>query len=159
MDWGGTIMNKYLSRDNKSRHRRYTTDIFEMAVAIVTQTPIQCIAIQPNNLKELPQFELDFLKKVPTTWNDTRFLDGYPGKYVALARQHGDNWYVAGLNAESQAKTLTIKMPEWKGKTVNYYVDDVQNGPQLRQLKFDKTGQAKATIQSNGGIILTDAVP
>ena len=159
MDWGGTIMNKYLSRDNKSRHRRYTTDIFEMAVAIVTQTPIQCIAIQPNNLKELPQFELDFLKKVPTTWNDTRFLDGYPGKYVALARQHGDNWYVAGLNAESQAKTLTIKMPEWKGKTVNYYVDGAQNGPQLRQLKFDKTGQAKATIQSNGGIILTDAVP
>ena len=159
MDWGGTIMNKYLSRDNKSRHRRYTTDIFEMAVAIVTQTPIQCIAIQPNNLKELPQFELDFLKMVPTTWDNTRFLDGYPGKYVVLARQHGDNWYVAGLNAESQAKTLTIKMPEWKGKTVNYYVDDAQEGPQLRQLKFDKTGQAKATIQPNGGIILTDMAP
>ena len=159
MDWGGTIMNKYLSRDNKSRHRRYTTDIFEMAVAIVTQTPIQCIAIQPNNLKELPQFELDFLKKVPTTWNNTRFLDGYPGKYVVLARQHGDNWYVAGLNAESQAKTLAIKMPEWKGKTVNYYVDNAQEGPQLRQLKFDKTGQAKATIQPNGGIILTDMAP
>ena len=159
MDWGGTIMNKYLSRDNKSRHRRYTTDIFEMAVAIVTQTPIQCIAIQPNNLKELPQFEIDFLKKVPTTWDNTRFLDGYPGKYVVLARQHGDNWYVAGLNAESQAKTLTIKMPEWKGKTVNYYVDDAQEGPQLRQLKFDKTGQAKATIQPNGGIILTDMAP
>ena len=40
MDWGGTIMNKYLSRDNKSRHRRYTTDIFEMAAAITTQTRI-----------------------------------------------------------------------------------------------------------------------
>lgn len=159
MDWGGTIMNKYLSRDNKSRHRRYTTDIFEMAVAIVTQTPIQCIAIQPNNLQELPQFELDFLKKVPTTWNNTRFLDGYPGKYVVLARQHGDNWYVAGLNAEAQAKTMTIKMPEWKGQTINCYVDDAQKGPQLRQLKFDKTGQAKVTIQPNGGIILTDMVP
>jgi hypothetical protein len=50
-------------------------------------------------------------------------------------------------------------MPEWKGKTVNYYVDDAQEGPQLRQLKFDKTGQAKATIQPNGGIILTDMAP
>ena len=49
--------------------------------------------------------------------------------------------------------------PEWKGKTVNYYVDDAQEGPQLRQLKFDKTGQAKATIQPNGGIILTDMAP
>ena len=155
MDWGGTIMNKYLSRDNKSRHKRYTTDIFEMAVAITTQTPIQCIAMQPNNLEELPQFELDFLKAVPTIWHETRFIDGYPGKYVVLARRHEANWYVAGLNAESQPKTLTIEMPEWAGQTVSYYVDDPKAGPQLRQLKFDKKGKAKVVIQPNGGIILT----
>lgn len=154
MDWGGTIMNKYLSRDNKSRHRRYTTDIFEMASAITNQTPIQCIAIQPNNLNELPQFELDFLKQVPTTWSRTRFLDGYPGKYVVLARKHDDTWYVAGLNAEPQPKTLTITMNELAGKMVDYYVDDPKKGPQLQQLKFDKKGQAKVTIQPMGGIIL-----
>ena len=154
MDWGGTIMNKYLSRDNKSRHRRYTTDIFEMAAAITTQTRIQCIAMQPNNLGELPQFELDFLRKIPTTWNDTRFLDGYPGKYVVLARRHGNDWYVAGLNAEAQAKTLIITMPEWAGQTVSYYVDDAKKGPQLRQLKIDKEGKTKVVIQPNGGIIL-----
>ena len=154
MDWGGTIMNKYLSRDNKSRHKRYTTDIFEMAAAITTKTRIQCIAMQPNNLDELPQFELDFLREVPTVWHDTRFLDGYPGKFVVLARRNGDNWYVAGLNAEPQPKTLTIKMEEWAGQTVSYYVDDPKAGPQLRQLKFDKKGQAKITMQSNGGIIL-----
>jgi hypothetical protein len=154
MDWGGTIMNKYLSRDNKSRHRRYTTDIYEMASAITNQTPVQCIAIQPNNLTELPQFELDFLKQVPTTWDKTRFIDGYPGKYVVLARKHDDNWYVAGLNAESQAKMLIIEMEEWAGKTVDYYVDDPKKGPQLQQLKFDKKGKAKVTIQPMGGIIL-----
>ena len=154
MDWGGTIMNKFLSRDNKSRHRRYTTDIFEMASAIVNQTGIQCIAMQPNNLEELPQFELDFLKAVPTTWDETRFLDGYPGKYVVLARRHGSDWYVAGLSAEPQAKTLSLTMPEWAGKTAGYYVDDAKKGPQLRQLKFDKKGQVKVTLQPNGGIIL-----
>ena len=154
MDWGGTIMNKYLSRDTKSRHRRYTTDIFEMAASITTQTRVQCIAMQPNNFDELPQFELDFLREVPTVWHDTRFLDGYPGKYVVLARRNGDNWYVAGLNAESQPKTLTITMEEWAGKAVSYYVDDPKAGPQLRQLKFDKKGQAKITIQPNGGVIL-----
>lgn len=157
MDWGGTIMNKYLSRDNKSRHRRYTTDIFEMAAAITTQTRVQCIAMQPNNLEELPQFELDFLREVPTVWHDTRFLDGYPGKYVVLARRNGDNWYVAGLNAETQAKTLTITMEEWAGQTVSYYVDDPKAGPQPRQLKFDKKGKAKVVIQPNGGIILKSA--
>jgi hypothetical protein len=155
MDWGGTIMNKYLSRDNKSRHKRYTTDIFEMAVSITTRTTIQCIAMQPNNLDELPQFELDFLRQVPTLWHETRFLDGYPGKYVVLARRNVNDWYVAGLNAESQPKTLTITMKEWAGKTVDYYVDDAKTKePQLKQLKFDKKGQAKVTIQPMGGIIL-----
>ena len=154
MDWGGTIMNKYLSKDNKSRHRRYTTDIFEMASAITNQTAVQCIAMQPNNLDELPPFELDFLKAVPTTWDETRFLDGYPGRYVVLARRHGSDWYVAGLNAEPQAKTLTITMPEFAGRTVSYYMDDAKKGPQLRQLKFNKRGQAKVTMQPNGGMIV-----
>ena len=154
MDWGGTIMNRFMSRDNKSRHRRYTTDIFEMAAAITTQTAIQCIAIQPNNLTELPQFELDFLRQVPTTWDETRLLDGYPGRYVVLARRHADQWYVAGLNAETQPKTLTVVMPEMAGQTVSYYVDDAKQGAQLRQLKFNKRGEAKVTIQPNGGVIL-----
>jgi hypothetical protein len=154
MDWGGTIMNRFMSRDNKSRHKRYTTDIFEMASAITNQTAIQCIAIQPNNLKELPQFELDFLKAVPTTWDETRFIDGYPGRYVVLARRHGDDWYVAGLNAEATARTLTVTIEELAGKTVGYYVDDAKKGPQLRQLKFDKRGNAKVTMQPGGGIII-----
>ena len=154
MDWGGTIMNRYLSRDNKSRHRRYTTDIFEMASAIVNQTPVQCIALQPNNLEELPQFELDFLRGVPTTWDQTTFVDGYPGRYVVLARRHGSDWYVAGLNAEQQPKTVTVTIAEWAGKTVNCYVDDAKKGPQLRQLKFDKNGRAKVTMQPNGGVVL-----
>ena len=155
MDWGGTIMNKYLSKDNKSRHPRHTTDIFEMAAAITIQTSIQCIAIQPNNLTELPEFELDFLKKVPTTWDETQYIDGYPGKFVVLARRHGTDWYVAGLNAEKEEKRLTLNLPQFAGRTVNYYVDDAKKGPQLQQLKVEEDGTAKVTIQPNGGIILT----
>lgn len=154
MDWGGTMMNKYLSRDNRSRHRRYTTDIFEMAAAIVNQTAVQCIAIQPNNLEELPAFELDFLKTVPTTWDEVRFIDGYPGRYVVLARRHGNDWYVAGLNAGREARAVTVIMPEWAGKSVGCYVDDARKGPQLRPLKFNKQGVAKVTMLPDGGLIL-----
>jgi hypothetical protein len=161
MDWGGTIMNKYLSRDNKSRHRRYTTDIFEMASAITNQTSIQCIAIQPNNLteNELPQFEVDWLKAVPTTWDETRFIDGYPGRYVVLARRHGDNWYVVGLNALKEPLKLTLDLTKfWSaGSQLKYYVDDAKTGqPTLTTLKTDKKGKAKVVIQPDGGIILQD---
>ena len=156
MDWGGIIMNKYLSKDNKSRHTRKTTDIFEMASGLIMQTSVQCVAMQPNNLQELPQFEMDFLKTLPTTWDETRYIDGYPGKYVVLARRHGNDWYVAGLSAEKQSLTLTLDLPMFApGQTLQYYVDDKKTGePSLTTLKVDKKGKAKVILQPNGGLIL-----
>ena len=156
MDWGGIIMNKYLSKDNKSRHTRKTTDIFEMASGLIMQTSVQCVAMQPNNLQELPQFEMDFLKTLPTTWDETRYIDGYPGKYVVLARRHGNDWYVAGLSAEKQSLTLTLDLPMFTpGQTLQYYVDDKKTGePSLTTLKVDKKGKAKVILQPNGGLIL-----
>ena len=155
MDWGGIIMNKYLSKDNKSRHTRKTTDIFEMASGITMQTSVQCVAMQPNNLEELPQFEMDFLRQLPTTWDETRLIDGYPGKYVVMARRHGQDWYVAGLSAEKQPLTLTLSLPMFtKGETLQYYVDNKKGEPTLTTLKVDKKGLAKVTLQPNGGLIL-----
>lgn len=160
MDWGGTIMNRYMSRDNKRRHRRYTTDVFEMAAAIVNQASIQCIAIQPNNLSELPQMEIDFLKTVPTTWDETQFIDGYPTKYVVLARRHGSQWYVAGLNATDKPLKLELYMPMLAGQTMTCYTDKpVGKGQtfadaQTQQAKVGKNGKVKVTMQPNGGLIL-----
>ena len=120
----------------------------------MVQTSVQCIAVQPNNLTELPAFELDFLRQVPTAWDDTRFVDGYPGKYVVIARRSGDSWYVAGLNAESAPKRLTLTLPEFAGKTVSCYIDDPKKGPQLTKLKVSRKGIAKVTMQPGGGLIL-----
>ena len=156
MDWGGVIMNKYMSRDNKSRHTRKTTDVFEIASAFTNQTAIQCIAMQPNNLQELPQEELDFLKRIPTTWDETRYVDGYPGKYVVLARRQGDQWYVAGLNALKEPLTLTIDLSAFNvTKLFNDNADKKGNitGITVSDLKLKK-GKAKITIQPNGGVVL-----
>lgn len=154
MDWGGIIMNHHMSTDNQSRHKRHTTDIFEMASGITMQTAIQCVAMQPNNLNELPQFELDFLRQLPTTWDETRFVDGYPGRYVVLARRHGTQWYIAGLNAEPTVKKLSLQLPMLAGQTVSYYRDNKKGEPQLTTLKIDKKGTAKIEMQSNGGMII-----
>ena len=156
MDWGGIILNKRMSPDNRSRHARQTTDIFELASGITMQTAVQCVAIQPNNLEELPDFELNFLKKLPTTWDETVFIDGYPGRYVILARRTGSQWYVAGLNAEAKAKTLTLSLPQLAGKPVAYYYDDAKRGPQLKNASVGTDGRIKVTIQPNGGILLTN---
>jgi len=157
MDWGGVIMNKYLSPDNKSRHTRKTTNVFEIATAFTNQTAVQCIAMQPNNLEDLSSTELKFLKEIPTTWDDTRFIDGYPGRYVVMARRCGEKWYVAGLNAEKTPKQLTINIKDFnltkqlndnvnkKTKAVNTILSDV---------KADKKGNIKIEMQPNGGFVL-----
>ncbi len=161
LDWGGIIMNRRMSRDNKSRHYRRSSDTFEMATGIVLQTAVNCVAMQPNNLSELPQFELDFLRALPTTWDETRFVDGYPTRYAILARRHGNDWYVAGINGTDKAITLTLDLPMFAGQTVSYYTDrpaDKEENAipeaELRKLKVNKKGQAKVTLQPMGGIIL-----
>lgn len=159
-DWGGVMMNRYMSQDNKSGHPRYTSDIFEIASAIVIQTSVNCVAMCPNNLDEMPQFELDFLKQLPTTWDETRFVDGYPTKFVVLARRIGEQWYVAGLNGTNEPMTLTLDLPMFAGKTVNLYTDNPRKKGEivptsiLKTLKVGKDGKAKVTIQGMGGIII-----
>ena len=159
-DWGGVIMNRYLSKDNKGRHQRFTSDVFEMATAITNQCSVNCIAMQPNNLQELPQFELDFLRQIPTAWDETRFIDGYPTRYAVIARRTGSNWYVGGINGTDKAISLTLQLPMFANKTVSYYVDEPKKDGEilptsaLKSLKVNKKGEAKITIQPMGGIII-----
>ena len=170
-DWGGVMMNKYFSKDNKSRHQRYTSDIFEMATAITNQSSVNCICLYPNNLQDVPQWELDWLKNVPTDWEDTRFVAGYPTKYAVIARKAGNQngsgaalsagkWFVGGLNATDKPLALTLDLPMFAGKTVTYLTDQPKKKGEKfftsvkKTLKVGKNGKAKVVIQPNGGIII-----
>lgn len=159
-DWGGVMMNHFMSRDNKSRHQRFTSDIFEMATSITNQCSVNCVAMYPNNLTELPQFVLDFLRQIPTRWDEVRFIDGYPTEYAVIARRTGSKWYIGGINGTDKPMTLTLSLPMFVGKTVQYYTDEPKKegellpAPALKTLKVNKKGEAKVTIQPMGGIIL-----
>lgn len=155
MDFGGTFLNKRLNRTNDGGQTRRTTDIFELATAIIFQSSVQNFALTPNNLKEQPAFEIDFMKSVPTAWNEVRFLDGYPGRYVMLARRSGQDWYVAALNAEKEVRTLTVEMPELAGRTLTLYHDGKDGRtPSMEEVKADKKGRVKITVHPDGGAIL-----
>lgn len=160
MDWGGTMMNRFMSRDNKSRHQRYTTDIFEIASGIVNQTYIQCIAMQPNNLTDLPDFELDLLKQIPTTWDETLFIDGYPTRSIIMARRHADDWYVVGLNGTDKPITTTLNLPMFAGKEVKLYADNQKRKNETvassyeKNVKVGANGELKVTLQPMGGLLV-----
>ncbi|MCX4295258.1 MAG: glycoside hydrolase family 97 catalytic domain-containing protein, partial [Prevotella sp.] len=82
MEFGGCFLNKRLNRNNDGGTTRRTTDIFQLATTVLFQNPVQNFALAPNNLKDVSPVCMDYMKAVPTTWDETRFIDGYPGKYV-----------------------------------------------------------------------------
>ena len=147
MEYGGTVLQKRLHKEPGKGNTRRTTDVFELATAIVFQSSGQNFALTPRNLTEQPQFEIDFMKQVPTTWDETRFIDGYPGKYVVLARRHADNWYIAALNAQQEPLNLTLNLNGYNVKTL--LVDEA-----LQPMNPDKKGNLKITIQPSSGAVL-----
>ncbi|HOZ83996.1 MAG TPA: glycoside hydrolase family 97 catalytic domain-containing protein [Niabella sp.] len=154
MEFGGTFLNKRLNRKNDGGSIRRTTDAFQLATAVLFQNPLQFFALAPNNLTDASPIALNFLKEVPTTWDDTRFIDGYPGKYVVLARRHGDSWYIAGINAQKETVKLKIDLSVFRGKSVELITDDKNKTPLKKSVKMNKKGIVELDIQSEGGFVL-----
>lgn len=154
MEFGGTFLNKYLTKSNKDKNKRYTTDGFQLATAVLFQNPVQMFAVMPNNLTDVPKFQLDFMKEIPTLWDETVFINGYPGKYSVIARRHQNQWYVAGINAEKTVKKLKINLPMLAGKTVKFINDDSQGNSSEKEVKVNTKGDFNVEIQPNGGFVL-----
>ncbi len=153
MEFGGCFLNKRLNRGNDGGTIRRTTDVFELATCVLFQNPIQNFALAPNNLTDAPEICLDYMKRMPTTWDETRFIDGYPGRYVVLARRHDETWYVAAVNATTDLLKLKLKLPMLAGKQVSFYNDDKQGEPQLRTEQIKSDGILQVTILPQGGAV------
>ena len=153
MEFGGCFLNKRLNRNNDGGTTRRTTDVFQLATTVLLQNPVQNFALAPNNLKDVPAVCMDFMKRVPTTWDETRFVDGYPGKYVVLARRQGDTWYLAAVNAGKEPLKLKLDLEMFAGKTVALYKDDKKGEPELTSLKVKENGKVQLEIRPQGGIL------
>jgi hypothetical protein len=155
MEFGGVFLNKFLNKGNKEGQKRLTTDAFQLATGVLFQNPLQMFALTPDNLTEAPKFALDFMKNIPTTWDETLYIDGYPGKYTVIARRHGQKWYVAGVNAEKSSKELKLKLPMFAGQNVTIYTDNKNKETYIDTIKVAANGEVLVTIQPNGGVVIT----
>jgi hypothetical protein len=158
MEFGGVFLNKYLNKGNREGQKRLTTDAFQLATGILFQNPLQMFALTPNNLTDAPEFELDFMRNIPTTWDETRFVEGYPGKYVVIARRHGQKWYVAGVYAEKSAMEVKLNLPMLTGQKAAIYNDNRNNETYMDYVKVSDNGDLSITIQPNGGFVLTNLI-
>jgi len=96
--------------DNTYPH--LTTYGFELALPVILESGILHLADTPESILRLPPYAFEFLKNIPVVWDETRFLNGYPGKEVVIARRSGTRWYIAGVNGENLSKVLSVDLPD-----------------------------------------------
>lgn len=158
MEFGGSFQNKYMNKQNKPRegrqvNTRTTTSAFSLATAVLYQNPIQNFALAPNNLEDAPAVAMDFMRTVPTTWDEVRFIDGYPGKYMVLARRHGDTWYIGAVNARNFTLDLELDL-SWLPADKAITLISGGDNPTEQTVKLSKKGTVKLSIPTNDGIVL-----
>ena len=157
MDFGGSTLNKFYNADNQHGSQRKTSDVFALATAIMFQSPVQHFALAPNNLDDAPSWAIDFMKNVPTTWDDVKFIDGYPGKYCIMARRTGDRWYVVGINAQESPVKLKLSLPMFAaGSQLKVYSDTPSLEGSLKSVTLSKKQQIQISIPCNGGLVITE---
>ena len=152
MEFGGCFLSRRLHREPNKGNYRKTTDVFELATTVLFQNPIQNFALVPNNISDAPAVCIDYMKQVPTTWDETVFIDGYPGKYVVMARRNGDKWYLAAVNATGEPLKLNLDLPMFKGREVQLYSGG--NNPSVAPVKVKAKGLYKVTIPSQDGMVM-----
>ncbi len=103
-----------------------TSYAHELALCVLFESGITHFADKISGFENTPTYVQDFLRRVPVTWDEIKYLDGMPGKEMLLARRKGDTWYVAGINGENIQKKLTINMAVLG--TGNYEVTEITDG-------------------------------
>ena len=143
--------------DQIPRIERRTTSAFELALSVLFTSGIQHYAEIPEGVAKAPAYVRDFLKHVPSVWDDTKFLDGFPGRFVVLARQGEGRWYVTGINAEAAEKKLTLDLTGLAGPGRGTLITDGDAGNlSFRQVPVQLSSGKKLeiTLQPHGGFVL-----
>jgi alpha-glucosidase len=131
--------------------KRVTRNGFELAESVLFLSGIQHFAETPEGMAKAPAYVKTLLQDLPRSWDDTKFVDGYPGRYVVIARKAGDAWYVAGLNADDSARTLELDL-SFLGARKGELVTDGATEREFEQQAVSG-GKHRITIKAHGGFV------
>jgi len=132
--------------------KRASRNGFELATSVLYVSGIQHFVETPAGMAAVPDYVKDFLRALPRSWDDSRLVDGYPGKYAVIARRSGDTWYIAGINATDADKKLTLDLSFVGGKQGMI----IEDGAGERDFNQRATAGKKiaVTIKPHGGFVI-----
>jgi hypothetical protein len=135
--------------------KRVTTNSFELALSVIFISGIQHFAQTPEGMASVPDYVKEFMKEIPSYWEDTRFIDGYPGKLVIIARKFKDNWYIAGINGEGIEKNINLDLSFLKDKKAALITDGVDNRSfALQKITITPDKPLEVKLKGNSGFVM-----
>ncbi|MFA6581291.1 MAG: glycoside hydrolase family 97 catalytic domain-containing protein [Paludibacter sp.] len=135
---------------------RKTSNGMEIALTVILQSGVQHFVTIPESMAKQPAYVIDFMRNLPRHWDDIKFIDGFPGKYVVLARKSGEKWYLAGINSQTETQKLTIDLSPFKTdlKAVSLITDGDTNRSFVQNKIDISTHKLEVEIKPNGGFVV-----
>lgn len=129
----------------------------ELSKFVIYESPLTVFCDHPKHV--LGQPGSDFLQIVPTVWDDTRFINGYPGEFIAMAKRSGNEWFLGAMNNET-ARTISIPtdfLPAGKYE-LEYWEDAKDAGKNPTKLRKNRVviqagKPVKVQMASGGGYV------
>lgn len=140
----------------RKENPRTTTYCHELALAFVFESGWICMADHPEAYLESPARPI--LEKIEAAWDESRFIDGYPGEYFCIARRKGNKWFIAAINNE-QARKLQIPLsflPKGEHK-ITIYSDkkgEEMHSCSILSIQKNYIDSLDLSLNSNGGIVI-----
>ncbi len=149
MDYTPTRLNPLLDNDIK----RKTTNGLQLAQSILFVSGIQHLVETPDGIKNVPYYAKHLLQEIPASWDESIFIDGYPGKLAVFARRAGDNWYIAGINGENEAKELNLDLSRFSHKNAEIIASG-QGQAHLIKAPIELTENTRIPLKANDGFVI-----
>ncbi|MFV5687627.1 glycoside hydrolase family 97 C-terminal domain-containing protein [Flavobacterium sp. ZT3R25] len=99
----------------------------------------------------MPAYVVDYLKDIPTNWDDSKFIDGYPGKYIVMARKKDNVWHIVGVNGENTTKEMEIDL-SFVTNSKGFIISENEKG--FQQNAVSKSTKLKVTMKPHGGFVV-----
>ena len=134
-----------------SQHPHITTNAHELALTVLYESGLQHLADRPESFLSQPQEVQDFLGQLPAVWEETRFVSGYPGEGVVLARRSGNTWYVAGINGKNESQTLKLPLDFLPKENALLFADSADSP---WSITYPTSVPKEITCQPRGGFVM-----
>ena len=134
---------------------RRTSVAFEMATAVIFLSGIQHFVEGPEGMAKMPAAVKEYMQNIPVVWDEVKFIDGFPGKFYAVARRAGTKWYVAGINADSAQKEISINFSfVGANKTGTLFYSNSKGEIDIEQYPVNAKKNKIITIKNNDGFVI-----